>query len=383
MPALYLDNAATSWPKPDTVLDAMRHWFTDLGVDASRGTTQRHEEVGNLVRALRQKLALLTGVPHKGVVLCSGATTALNLYLKGSLDTGSRVVATAADHSSVVRPIIGLGERSGVQFEFVPCDATGFVDPDAVRRSVAAASTDVFVMTHASNVTGRIQDVAAIAEVCREHEARFVLDAAQTAGRVELAGVDADAFVIPGHKSLMGPPGVGALCLADPDHLPTPLIEGGTGSSRASDHMPDELPAALEAGTPNTPGYLGWLAGIEWVEARGVSAIRQHEHALAARLHAGLSSLADRERLQVVGADGSDAYVAILSLVPADLDPVELAMILEQHDVYTRAGFHCAPYVHEAIGSAELGTLRISPGPFVTEQQIDTVVELIGEILGG
>jgi len=381
MRPVWLDNAATSWPKPPEVLEAMRHWFEQLGVDASRGSSQRHETVATRVGELRQRLAAMAGVPHRHVVLCAGATDALNLLFKGFLTAGDRVWTTMLEHNAVVRPLIGLQERIGVAVRFIP-PAAGKLTVDAAtlqRELELGPPPKLFVYSHASNVTGTVQNFSGSMPQLRAAGVVVVVDCAQTAGLLPLDTLDADAIVLPGHKSLLGPPGVGALCLRRDLRL-VAWREGGTGSSVATDRMPDELPAALESGTPNTPGLLGWLAGIEWVLQRGPHALHAREMRLASRLRNTLAPLAASGALRLFGAETGTPHVAVLSVAFRDLDPVEAAIILEQKGILARAGFHCAPYIHRYLGCNALGTLRLSPGVFSTDEDVDRAATIISEL---
>ncbi|MFQ5506768.1 MAG: aminotransferase class V-fold PLP-dependent enzyme, partial [Planctomycetota bacterium] len=240
-------------------------------------------------------------------------------------------------------------------------------------------SPELLVINHASNVTGAIQDLGSIVPLCKKRGTRVLVDCAQTAGRVDLTELGADAYVLPGHKGLMGPPGVGALCLDGAPEL-LALIEGGTGSSRATDRMPEELPASLEAGTPNTPGYYGWHAGLNWLQEQDPAKLHARELSLLGSLGERLAGLEEEGAVRCFGGTG-ERHVAILSLSFRDFDPVEVAVILEQHEIIARAGFHCAPYVHRALGTGESGTLRLSPGPFNTEEQIAAVGDVLLQVL--
>lgn len=376
---IYLDHAATSFPKPLEVWQAMERWFRDLGVDAARGTSRRHEQVALEVDECRQRLGRLCGVPARNVVFCSGATEALNLALKGILAPGARVWTTRLEHNAVVRPLIGLRERLGIEVRFFE-PASCRVEPEQIRDALEREPPpDLFVFSHASNVTGAVQDFTPVAGMLRQAGARILADCAQTAGRLDLRALDVDAYAIPGHKGLHGPPGIGALCLAEA--LPVvALKEGGTGSSLATDRMPRELPQALEAGTPNTPGILGWLAGIRWTEARGIPRIHEHECNLVEGLRQALAPLEEAGKLRRIGAASREGFVAVLSLTFDELDPAEVALALEQNEIHVRAGFHCAPYVHAYIGSEEGGTARLSLGACNTAEEVARAAEVIADI---
>ncbi len=376
---IYLDSSATSFPKPPEVLDAVQGWFRQLGVDAARGSSARHEAVAAGVDRCRQRLAQICGVTPSHVVLCAGATHASNLILKGVLRPGDRVWTTALEHNAVVRPLVGLQRRANVRVSFF-APATARVEADQIAAALEnEPPPDVFVFNHASNVTGVIQDFDRIAPALRAAGALLIADCAQTAGKLDLTRLDVDALIVPGHKGLAGPPGIGALCLRrDMDIVP--LIEGGTGSSGATDAMPRQLPTSLEAGTPNTPAVLGLLAGLDWVLARGIDALYAEEMARMRTLRAALAPAHDAGKLRLIGADGTTTHTAVLSVTFPNLDPTEAALILEADGILTRAGFHCAPYIHEHIGTAAAGTLRLSPGPYNTDAEMVTVAQRLATL---
>jgi len=376
-PTIHLDNAATSWPKPPAVLESFQEWFLELGVDASRGGSGRHLIVSQRIEALRLQLARLVAVNPKNVLLGSGATQACNLFLKGFFKPGMRAWTSAWEHNAVARPLMGLVRRRGGQVVILPEEGSGLLKlKDLQDRFALGGKPDLLALNHASNVTGEVQDLTPILAWAREQGIVTFVDVAQSAGRLDLTSLGADAYAVPGHKGLMGPPGVGALILRD--HLDlTPLLEGGTGSTRASDAMPEEFPQAHEAGTPNTPGLLAWLAGIEWVLQQGQSALLDHELSLVDLLRAELADLESDGRVRIHAAKPDQRRVAVLSLVLPQLDPAELALILDQEGFGTRAGYHCAPWIHERLGTQQGGTLRVSPGPFNQESEIRSLATVL------
>ena len=371
---LYFDNSATTWPKPDCVVDAIQEWFRDFGVDPSRGSSARHEEVARRVARLRRLLAELGATKPERVILTSGATEALNLYIKGSLQAGDRVWTTKLEHNAIARPLVAMRDRLALELRVFDLDGdrVSCAQVEAALREDGAPA--LFAYSHASNVTGAVQDFSPITTELRNLGCRVLVDCSQSAGRLRLDSIAADALAIPGHKGLYGPPGVGALVLRPDTVTPRPLLEGGTGSTHSSDTMPESLPSALECGTPNTPGHFGWLAGIEWVLERGFDELLRHELALLDRILAGLSDL---ETLRVVHAN--EPRVAVASLYVDGLDAHEAAMALEADDAVIRAGYHCAPYVHDAIDHPE-GSLRVSPGALQTEADADALVAALREL---
>lgn len=376
-PIVHLDNAATSWPKPDTVPAAIQEWLQTLGVDPHRGGSDRHRIVSQRIEALRSRLGQLVGMPSHQVILGSGATAACNLFLKGFLKPGMRVWTSDLEHNAVARPLMGLARREGIAVDVIPGEADGIWKVESLEaRRAQGRPPDLLAINHASNVTGQVQDLAPLLGWARSHGITTFVDAAQSAGRLDLSHLDADAFAIPGHKGLMGPPGVGALCLRE--DLPLrPLIEGGTGSTRASDRMPEELPQAHEAGTPNSPGLLGWLAGIEWLIDKGPETLLRCELDLLDRLRSELQPLENAGRIRILAAAIGEPRVPVLSLTMPHLDPAEISLILDQEGFATRSGYHCAPWIHERLGTLEGGTLRVSPGPFNNEEEIVRLAALL------
>lgn len=375
---IWLDHAATSWPKPPGVVAAMTRWFEELGVDASRGTTPRHETVRKEVAACRRLLGELTGTTSEHVVFCSGATEAINVFLKNALEPGDTVWTTALEHNALARPIAALEKLLGLTVvKFTQSTPEAGVESNEILEALARESPPkVLAYNHVSNVTGAITDLSDAAGTLRDAGCVILADCAQSAGRLHLETLDVDALAIPAHKGLQGPPGLGALCLRRAFAL-EPLRYGGTGSSQATVEMPTELPIALEAGTPNTPAILGLRAGIEWVLARGIDTIHAHERAMAQRLRNGLAELQSRGRLALFG--GQDT--GVLAMTFADLDAHEASIALAQDDIVTRAGYHCTADIHALLG-ADHGTLRTSPGPTTTTEEIDFTVACISELAG-
>ena len=367
MTFLYLDHAATSWPKPPEVLRAVAAWFTDCGVSAERGDSERSAAVARRVRAIRAALASRCGVPSERLVFTSGATEAAHLLLRGLLGTGDRVVTTAIEHSAVVRTLVALRDELGLELDVLPCDAGGVVDPDDVARACSRRTARLLVVSQASNVTGAIQDVAAMLGAARDGGALVLVDASQAAGCLAL-DVGADALFASAHKSLLGPPGLGFFAVAPTVELRQSRF-GGTGSSTALDAMPRAWPQAFEPGTPNTPAILGLGAALDWLSTADGEALAARQHrivdAIAARLGAGSRALRPASRAQ---------RLPILSLLPERLDPAEAGLLLDAAGIHVRSGFHCAPWIHARLGSERSGTLRISPGPFVSEDAASRVV---------
>ncbi|MGA1608605.1 MAG: aminotransferase class V-fold PLP-dependent enzyme [Planctomycetota bacterium] len=358
---VYLDFAATSWPKPDVVRTAIDAWYRNSGVSASRGDSARSHDVATAVQATRQRLASLCAVPPDRVAFTSGATDALDLALHGCLRPGDRVVTTAAEHSSVVRPLVELRTSLGLELEVVPCDTAGVVDPETIARALRGRATRLVVLNHASNVTGAVQDAGAVARMAHEHGALLLLDASQTAGARPL-DVGADLLAASAHKALLGPPGLGFLAAAPGVDL-EPTRFGGTGSSIALDRHPRDWPFAFEAGTPNTPAILGLGAALDWAASGARRPLDEAAHRVGTELRAALSA---HDSIRVIPSGSADP-LPIVSFTHAHLDPAELGVLLDEAGIVCRSGFHCAPWIHEALGTTGGGTLRLSAGPWVAE----------------
>ena len=385
MPRIYLDNAATSHPKPESVYAAVDYYNRSLGAAAGRGGYRTAVEVDAVLRTCRKRAASLLGAESpERVAFAFNATDALNMALQGLLETGDHVVTTAAEHNSVLRPLGGLVDRRGIELSVVPVDAAGRVDPAAVRDALRH-NTRLVVVQHASNVTGCVQPIEDIGSDAHQAGALVLVDAAQTAGHlaIDLADWPVDLLACAGHKGLLGPLGTGLLYVRPglEDQL-NGLRQGGTGSFSEQDRQPETMPDRLEAGNPNAPGLFGLEAGLEWLEERGVETIAAAEASLVERLLAGLEPL---ENISLVGPGPDSPRVGVVSLVSESLEPHELATVLdESFGIQARAGLHCAPGVHRAAGTFESGgTLRLSVGPFTTDTQIDAACEAIAAVTSG
>jgi selenocysteine lyase/cysteine desulfurase len=373
---IYLDHAATSFPKPPAVLDAVMAWFRDVGVSASRGDSDLCQRASVIVADARRRLAALCGMPSERIAFTSGATESLNAFLWGLLHPGDRVLTTAAEHSSVARPLRELSEQRGVELEVLPVDAHGYVDPDLAARVLAQGSFRVFALSHASNVTGAVQDAARFCALARAAGCLTLLDASQTAGVLPLDAVPADAIAASAHKSLLGPPGLGFLAVRYGVHLRA-TKQGGTGSSRALDRQPSEWPTLLEAGTPNTPAIAGLAAALAWIEARGLAALHRHGLAVADALREALAErLGPSLAVQSPPSSRSDR-IGVISFNVAGLDPAEAGAILAGAGVHVRSGFHCAPWIHRYTGTEAAGSVRASGGPFVSAEQATSVARVL------
>jgi cysteine desulfurase family protein len=375
-PRIYLDNAATSWPKPESVYAAVDHYQRQLGAAAGRSAYRAASAAERVVQEARAAVAKLIGVDDpKRIVLTLNGTDSLNLAIHGLLRPGSHVVTTVVEHNSVLRPLRRLEETVGVEVTRVTCNDQGIVD----WRAVAAAlrpETALVAMVHASNVTGAVQPIAEVGELLRPRRTRFLVDAAQSLGHLPISVTDLgiDLLAAPGHKGLLGPLGTGILYVGPgvEEELES-MRQGGTGTRSYEDLQPNTLPEKYEAGNHNVPGIIGLTAGATYVLNRGVAAIGRHANMLLDRLWAGLAPVTG---VRLLGPPADGARVAVVSLLVEGYDPQEIAAILDAaYHIQVRAGYHCAPALHRALGSASRGgTIRLSPGPFTTPEEIDVAI---------
>lgn len=383
-PRIYLDNAATSWPKPEAVYLAVERFQREWGAPAGRSAYQEATEVSREVEAARSGVARWLGAAdHRRIIFTANGTDALNLALHGILKSGNHVVTSVVEHNSVLRPLRHLEDGGIVQVTRVGCDSVGIVDADAIR-SALRPNTRLIVLSHASNVTGALQPIAEVAALASERGVLFLVDAAQSIGHVPLdvQAVPVSLLAAPGHKGLLGPLGTGLLYVAPGvENVLEPLRQGGTGSRSDDDRQPDFLPDKYESGNLNALGILGLGAAVEWLAEQGIEKQRQHAQALTAQLLEGLQAMPG---LTIHGPEESDRRVAVVSITAELYDPQELAAMLETVSrVQVRAGLHCAPLMHQALGTlASGGTVRFSPGPFNSPADIDATLAILGEILG-
>ena len=382
--SIYLNNAATTWPKPVSVASAIYEFITSSGANIARGSASERDIASlDIVFSCRQKLASLLGgySRHnaKYVTLTSNITESINIVLKGLLKPGMKVVTSSMEHNAVIRPLRGQEDR-GVHIEIVQCSLHGYLDPKALDRSLVDGA-DLAVINHCSNVSGSLQDISAIAEICAKRKVPLVIDSAQTAGVVPIdtEALDISALCFTGHKGLFGPQGTGGI-IWKPELAErcAPFIEGGTGSLSHEERQPSQLPDKFEAGTPNLPGIAGFLAAIEWLEKTGIENIRAKENILGSKLEEGLCSI---KGLRILGPRGKDQRLPVFSLNIDGKDNSRLARDLsDRYGIETRPGLHCAPLAHRTLGSFPEGALRLSPGYFNTEDDIDAAVYALSEL---
>ncbi len=376
---IYLDNAATTMHKPQTVIDAVTQAMCSLG-NAGRGATSGALDAARTIHGCRAKLARLLGCPRADhVCFTPNSTAALNTVINGVVRPGDRVVTTVLEHNSVLRPLNRLAAEQGVTVEHAGCDASGVLDYDELERLVTLGTRAV-VVTHASNVTGNAVDIARVAAMAHAAGALVIVDASQSAGtaKIDMQAMGLDVVCFTGHKGLMGPQGTGGLAVAEGVDV-APWAMGGTGVHSFDALQPLEWPTRLEAGTLNGHGIAGLSAGLDFIEAQGgVEAIAAHEHSLAERFLAGVRELPG---IALYGAFDQSVRSAIVSLNVGDIDSAEISDALMQGwGIATRPGAHCAPLMHRALRTERQGVVRFSFGYFNTDEEVDTAIDALRDL---
>ncbi len=376
---IYLDNAATSFPKPESVYAAIDHANRQLAVAAGRGRYQRANDADRMLSLARQAAAHLIGAETTQISFAFSGSDALSTAILGYLKPGDHAIASAADHTSVLRPLWHLEQNHQLELTVVDCDENGFIDSNEIKSAIKP-NTKMVCLTHASNVTGVIQPTEDVGEFCKANEIAFLLDAAQTIGHLkfDFRSIDFDFLAAPGHKSLLGPLGTGFLLATDKvaEHC-DPLRFGGTGSTGNEFNQPTTCPQKFESGNLNLPGIAGLLAGIQWLATDEAIANSDRTNNLTRQLATQLSEI---EHVTVYGLEHIQTPTVSFNIAGTDCQTV--GMLLDsQFEIECRTGLHCAPLIHKKIGSAEFGgTVRFSPGVFTTEDEIDQAIAAVQTI---
>ncbi len=373
---IYLDHAATSWPKPPAVLEAVQHALLHESANPGRGSHRMAVQASRTLLKARQQLARLLDVRNPvDIAFTANTTVALNMAIFGYVRPGDHVIATMTEHNSVWRPLEALKRSTGIQVTYIPVDAYGQLDLHEVEQAFTA-QTRLLICNHSSNLLGSILPAAELAQLAHRHGARILLDIAQSAGHipVKLQEWEIDMAAFPGHKGLLGPQGTGGLYIA-PELDLSPWLYGGTGSQSEEADQPSVRPDRYEPGTPNTPGIAGLAAGVQYVLDQGVESIAAHEQQLVARLWDGLS---DIKGLRVLGPAADEPRTGIVSFVMEQQDPAQIAFQLDrQYGIAVRAGMHCTPLAHRMAGTLATGAVRASVGYGTTEQHVDQLLEAV------
>ncbi len=397
---IYFDNAATSFPKAPGVPEAMSRFIHEAAANPGRAGHRLAVQAERMIDDARLKLTrYFDGDDPNRMIFALNTTDALNMAIKGvlpALANGDKphVITTVLEHNSVSRPLVAMEESGIINLTRVDCDDDGFVNPKDIEAAIGS-TTKLIVMTHASNVLGTIQDVAAVGDIARKRGLIFLLDAAQTAGvlPISIKAMQIDLLAFPGHKSLLGPTGTGGLYVGE--RCPRPAVmsesisedgyemgfqpwrEGGTGGDSSTPTQPDIFPYYLEGGTPNTVGIAGLVAGLDYVISRG-PALLQHEQAMVGAI---VEKVGKHPKVRILGTRDASKRVGTLSLLIEGYEAPDVGSILDDSfNIAVRPGLHCSPYVHRRMGTYPSGALRISPGPFNTEDELNTLIDAILQI---
>ncbi len=379
---IYLDNAATTWPKPEAVYDAVDHYQREIGAPNGRSGYREAQESNRIVERARQGVAELIGAEDPShIILGLNCSDMLNMAIRGVVRPGDHVVTTVCDHNSVLRPLRMLRETADVEVTYVPCDSQGFVSPDDVKSAIRPG-TRLVAVNHASNVTGAIQPIEEIGRIVRMTDALYLVDAAQSLGHVPLdvQTTHADLLAAPGHKGLLGPLGTGILYIRTGiENEVQPLRYGGTGTQSDEDRQPDVLPQKFEPGNHNLVGLAGLVAATAFLQEETIESIHAHHTILGRQL---IEELSEIDGVTIYGPKATAERTSVVSITVDGYEPQELAAILDStYRIQTRAGFQCAPRMHEALGTVPLGgTLRFSPGYATTPDDISRATAALQEV---
>lgn len=380
--SIYLDNAATTFPKPAPVVEAMKHYISCVGSNVSRGSYSSAFDAGNIVYETREMLAdLFHDNEPERICFTRNVTESLNLVLKGMLKPEDHVLVSSMEHNAVMRPLHRLMEQN-ITFSRIPCTKEGYLITDLMEEAWQE-NTKAVVITHASNVSGSVMNLEAVADFCQQKGVSLIIDAAQTAGvlPIDVQRLLPEAVCFTGHKGLYGPQGMGGAWISK--RLAStlkPLIEGGTGSLSDEEIQPEYLPDKFEAGTLNMPGIYGLNAALHWIKERGIEEIHDHEMKLTRQFLEKIESL---KKISVVGPMTLENRTAVVSIKTSTMDLGQLAhRLAKDYGIATRSGMHCAPHAHKTLQSFPEGTVRFSFGYFNTEEEIEKTIKALKEIVG-
>ena len=383
---IYLDNASTSFPKPETVVEAVSGYMAGMGVNINRGCYNQAYHAEEMILETRELLCVLFRGPDcRNVIFTSNVTESLNILIKGLLKPGDHVLVSSMEHNAVMRPLVQL-EKLGVSFTRMPCDEIGMLLLDRIE-SCLTPQTKAVIMTHASNVCGTILPIASVGEFCKAHGLMFIVDSAQTAGviPIDMQKMHIDALAFTGHKGLLGPQGTGGFAITDElAERIEPLLSGGTGSMSHTEDIPLFLPDRFEPGTMNLPGIMGLRAGLLWLKKQGMDSVYAHEMALTEHFLKGLTLLEEKDFVRIIGRRDTFDRVGVVSIQTKQTELSQAAYLLDQqYGIMTRVGLHCAPSAHKTLGTYPTGTIRFSFGHANTEREVDEALSAIEVIAHG
>ena len=374
---IYLDNAATSRRKPQEVIDAVVFAMTSLG-NAGRGTTEAALDAARTIYGARDKIAGFFGVKNpKQVVFTANSTESLNIAIHGLIKPGDHVISSVMEHNSVLRPLYER-EEAGAELTLIECDGKGRLLTDDIEGNIRD-NTRAIVLTHGSNLTGNVNDIERVGRIAKAHGLLFIVDASQTAGvlPIDVEKMNIDVLCFTGHKSLLGPQGTGGMCVREGLEI-EPLKRGGSGVDTYNRRHPSEMPTALEAGTLNGHGIAGLSAAIDFIEKTGINEIREKEQSLMKRFVEGVR---DIPGVKLYGDFDAEVRCPVVALNIGNADSSEISDILSMdYDIATRPGAHCAPEMHESLGTVEQGAVRFSMSYFNTGEEIDSAICAVREI---
>ena len=374
---VYLDNASTTFPKPKVVADSIYNYLVNVGGNANRSNHQNALESNREIFTARERIANFFNYDKiENVIFTNNITASLNTLIKGSLRVGDHVITSSIEHNSVIRPLIWCKENLNIEIDFVKASSNGFISPNDIENFIKS-NTKLVVITHASNVVGTIQPIKEVGEICKKHGIFFIVDTAQSAGTVpiDFKEINASALAFTGHKSLLGPQGIGGFIIDDDlNEICKPLLQGGTGSLSHEIHQPNFMPDKFESGTLNIPGIVGLSNSIEFINKVGIKNIKEKNSKLYKKL---LNGLLDIKNYNVYGDITGNKATTSLSFNLKGVDTSELSFYLESYGISNRSGLHCAPMCHETIGTFPSGTVRLSISYFNTEEDIDYALSIL------
>lgn len=375
---IYLDNAATTFPKPEAVYDAVMDCMKNYCANPGRSGHKLAMKSAREIYDARENIAKLFNIDNPmNIVFTNNATDSLNLAIKGIVNSGDHIITTSMEHNSVIRPIKAL-EKLGIETTIVQCDKDGFLDVKDLEKAIKP-NTKLIVTTHASNVCGTLIDIKTVSEIAKLHNILYLVDASQTAGvyNIDLKEVYADMLAAPGHKGLLGPQGTGILYIREGLNINI-LKEGGTGSKSEDLFQPDLFPDKYESGTHNTPGIAGLNEGVKFILKEGINKIKEHEEELCRYM---LERLNEVPNIKIYGTKDANKRASVIAVNIGNMDSGEITFLLDnEYDIATRSGIHCAPLAHKTLGTFEQGAVRFSMGYFNTKEEIDKAIEALKEI---
>lgn len=374
---IYLDNASTTFPKPKIVTDSIYDYLVNIGGNANRSNYSNSLDSSRKLLLARENIANFFNFPTaSNVIFTNNVTTSLNVLIKGCLKPGDHVISSTMEHNSVLRPLTDCCNSLNIDLDLIEANNIGFINPEDIRNKIRS-NTKLCIISHASNVTGTIQDIKSIGQICKDNNIFFIIDSAQSAGTIpiDMNDINANAVAFTGHKSLFGPQGIGGFIIDNKlNEICSPLISGGTGSLSHSLEQPIFLPDKFESGTMNMPGIIGLSSGIDFINSIGINEIRNKVSLLRERLQSEILNLDD---YIVYGDLNNKNSTTCLSINHKLLDPAELSFLLDSKGIKTRSGLHCAPLAHKSIGTYPTGTVRFSISYFNTMDEINYTIDIL------